>query len=114
MNRELVSRYLALVHPMLRPWVWLQLFFIYKWMNHHQRPLVIMLTKDGRVHIRYIGDAPKAANTYSYTPPAVPAWDRVLNHEHLLTAVIPEFAKQISGTQPIQPILEPNLHPNPG
>ena len=97
MNRELVSRYLALVHPMLRPWVWLQLFFIYKWMNHHQRALIIMLTKDGRVHVRYVGDAPKPANTYSYTPPAVPAWDRVLNHEHLLTAVIPEFAKQISG-----------------
>ena len=111
MNRELASRYMALVHPMLRPWVWLQLYFIYKWMNHHQRALIIMLTKDGRVHIRYIGDAPKAANTYSYTSPAVPAWDRVPNHAHLLTPVIPEFAKQISGTQPI---LEPNLHPNPG
>ena len=112
MNRELASRYMSLVHPMLRPWVWLQLFFIYKWMNHHQRALVIMLTKDGRVHIRYIGDAPKAANTYSFTPPAMPAWDRPAHHIQFSQSVIPEVrVSEISGTQPI---LAPNLHPNPG
>lgn len=56
------------------PWLWWNLARLTAWRKRTRRRVFVSVDKYGNVFIRYIGDAPRPDNAYTYTPPHVPRW----------------------------------------
>jgi hypothetical protein len=56
------------------PWLWWNLVRLKAWRKRTGRCVFVTVDKYGNVVIRYIGDAPRPDNAYTYTPPRVPRW----------------------------------------
>ncbi len=63
------------VYALCWPWLWWNLVRLTAWRLKTGRQVFVQVDRFGNVYVRYIGDAPKPDDLYTYEPPAVPRWE---------------------------------------